>query len=210
MCTAGRESLFGHIVRWKMELSEVGAVVETCWKEIPQHFPGVRCDVFQVMPDHVHGIIELPVRPTRPPVGAEFILPTLEASVGTRHAVSRHESKMSQHESERLNRFGKPLPGSLSTVIRSFKSAVTNKAHKANLRAGPIWQSRFYDRIIRDDTARFYIEQYIELNPLLWYLDAHNPSRGGQYPDDLRAVLTKEFGLTERVIEWLAERGYAI
>lgn len=68
----------------------------------------------------------------------------------------------------------------------------------------------FFDRIIRDDVERFFIERYIELNPLLWYLDAHNPSGGGQYPDDLGAVHTKEFGLTEQVIEWLAERGYPI
>ncbi len=208
MCTAGRDSIFGQIVRGKMELSEIGRIVETCWHEIPRHFPGVRCDVFQVMPNHVHGILDLPVRPTRSPVGVESLHFSIGTHVGTRHAASQHESKISQHESGVLNRFGRPLYGSLSTVIRSFKSAVTNKAHKANLRTGPIWQSRFYDRIIRDDIERFFIEQYIELNPLLWYLDPRNPSRHGHCPDDLREILTKDFGLTEQAIEWLAERGF--
>jgi REP element-mobilizing transposase RayT len=31
--------------------------VEGVWKEIPDHFPTVRVDVFQIMPDHVHGIV---------------------------------------------------------------------------------------------------------------------------------------------------------
>jgi hypothetical protein len=31
------------------------------------------------------------------------------------------------------------------------------------------------DRIIRDDTEQYFIEQYITLNPLMWEIDRNNP-----------------------------------
>jgi REP element-mobilizing transposase RayT len=60
-----------------------------------------------------------------------------------------------------------PKPKSLPTIIRSFKSAVTNKMHVVGF-VGNVWQSRFHDHIIRNDRELFAIRQYIKNNPLNW------------------------------------------
>jgi len=54
-------------------------------------------------------------------------------------------------------------PGSVSTIIRSYKSVVTKHARKIN--PAFIWQPRFYDHIIRNDGSYERIRQYITENP---------------------------------------------
>jgi REP element-mobilizing transposase RayT len=41
----------------EVELSEVGQIVEACWRSTAAHWPQLRLDVFEVMPNHLHGII---------------------------------------------------------------------------------------------------------------------------------------------------------
>ena len=55
---------------------------------------------------------------------------------------------------------------SLSTIIRSYKSAVSKSAHDACFDFG--WQSRFHDHIIRNNESLLRIEQYIINNPAQW------------------------------------------
>ena len=43
--------------RWAVEASEIGRIVEKCWREIPEQWPGVEILESQLMPDHFHGII---------------------------------------------------------------------------------------------------------------------------------------------------------
>ena len=42
---------------WRVEPSEIGRIVEQCWREIPQQWPGVETIESQLMPDHFHGLI---------------------------------------------------------------------------------------------------------------------------------------------------------
>jgi len=70
--------------------------------------------------------------------------------------------------------FGHVLPQSISTIIGSFKSICTKTINQKypNLKFG--WQTRFYDRIIRDETALNNIRNYIYNNPFKWELDRNN------------------------------------
>ena len=71
--------------------------------------------------------------------------------------------------------FGKPIPGSIPTIIRSFKSAVP---YRINLLRGakdiPIWQRNYYEHIIRDIKDWDRIHRYIEVNPSIWAEDDEN------------------------------------
>jgi putative transposase len=60
-------------------------------------------------------------------------------------------------------RFG-PQSNNLASIIRGFKSSVTVEARK--LDADFAWQSRFHDRIIRDEMELENIIQYIYDNPI--------------------------------------------
>ena len=58
-CVQERKCLLGEIADGKMQLSDIGRVVEECWSAIPEHFGHVRLDVFVVMPNHIHGILSI-------------------------------------------------------------------------------------------------------------------------------------------------------
>ncbi len=62
-----------------------------------------------------------------------------------------------------------PKPGSISTIIRSYKSVVTKNAHFINPNFA--WQSRFHDHIIRNQSAFDKIQKYIANNPKNWKED---------------------------------------
>lgn len=62
----------------------------------------------------------------------------------------------------------------LSNIVGSFKSAVTKKIRK-ELNSKFYWQSRFYDRIIRNEEELLIIRNYILQNPLRWSFDNAPP-----------------------------------
>ena len=59
-----------------------------------------------------------------------------------------------------------PKPGSISVVIRSFKSVVTKHAHR--IHADFEWQTLFHDRIIRNLDEFIRVKYYIRNNPKNW------------------------------------------
>ena len=59
ICCHNRECLFGEILYGEMVLNDAGKIADGCWLEIPNHFPNAVLHEYIVMPNHVHGIIEL-------------------------------------------------------------------------------------------------------------------------------------------------------
>lgn len=162
-----------------MDLSGLGRIAEEDWNAIPTHYDNVTLGVHQVMPNHIHGIITVRDTASRvPPDTASRVPPDAAIRVPRQRA------------------FGKPIPNSLSTIVGSFKSGVTRRIHDAGLTAEPhIWQSRFFDRIIRDDRSHFFVEQYIVLNPLIWEYDRHNPAGKCLTIDQFEGILRSKFGI---------------
>ncbi len=80
----------------------------------------------------------------------------------------------------KTEQFGKPVPGSIPTIVRSFKSATTR--HISALRGtpgAPVWQRNYYEHIIRTEESLNRIREYILTNPLRWAVDRENPYRQG-------------------------------
>lgn len=63
------------------------------------------------------------------------------------------------------NTFG-PQRQNLGAIVRAFKSSVKRFANQNNLEFE--WQSRYHDRIIRDQRALDAIRRYIKNNPGKW------------------------------------------
>jgi len=59
ICTQDKMCLFGEIMDEEMALNEIGIIVKNCWLAIPEHYPHVKLHEFIIMPNHIHGIIEL-------------------------------------------------------------------------------------------------------------------------------------------------------
>ncbi|KAF0196380.1 MAG: hypothetical protein FD169_997 [Bacillota bacterium] len=72
--------------------------------------------------------------------------------------------------------FGRPTKGSLATVLRSFKAAVT-KEIKGQMRTNDVWQRGYYEHVIRNDRAMLEIKEYILTNALKWELDDMHPTK---------------------------------
>ncbi len=130
MCTKNMKPVFGTVVNDRMALNDPGRIADQCWREIQAHFPRAVVHEHVVMPNHVHGLLHL--------------TPDGWAINGI---TARREA------------FGKPVAGSVPTIVRSYKAAVSKALGES------IWQSRFYEVRARDDAARANIRRYIRHNP---------------------------------------------
>ena len=145
ICTQERKCLFGDGLTEKMALSEIGEKVRQFWLEIPQHFQHVDLDTFVVMPNHLHGILNI-------------------LDVGVQHV----EPLPQKHQYQKI------IPKSLGSIIRSYKATVTRWCGQ-NGCASFKWQRNFYERVIRNQSELSRIREYIVNNPLKWHLDKENP-----------------------------------
>jgi len=85
ICVDNGKSLFGNIVEGKMILSAIGEVANTLWHEIKNHIHNVRLCEFVVMPNHIHGIVEITNHITNVNIGVP---------VGARHAPPLHWQRL--------------------------------------------------------------------------------------------------------------------
>lgn len=155
ICVKNRELLFGNVRNGKMKLSEIGTLAEKYWLEIPQHFPFVKLHDHVIMPNHVHGIIQI----DKPDNNI--------SNVETQNFASLPCGKPKLQK----NQFG-PQSKNLASIIRGFKIGVTKNARKINPYFA--WQSRFHDHIIRNEKSFRNISNYIQNNPKNWKTDTFN------------------------------------
>ena len=162
ICAADRGNIFGRIEDGRAVLSALGETVRACWVQIPDHFAAATIKEFVVMPNHFHGIVALGVSGRYQAalgVGARYIVP-------------------SDTTARTPERFQKPVKGSIPTIVRTFKAAVTRDARK-NLRfgSGRIWQSNYFEHVLRDDEEYAKATRYILENPARWQWDQENLER---------------------------------
>jgi len=132
------------VINGKMHLSEIGNIAYQMWYELPDHFPFIVMDAFVVMPDHIHGIIGIN-KYAGPPIA------------GALHATPLHQHDATPPANETMSSIS-PKSGSLSVVVRSYKSAVTKHEHKFDI--GFSWQRGFYYVIICTSGQMSRIRKY--------------------------------------------------
>jgi putative transposase len=144
ICTHNHKCLFGKIIGGKMILNDPGEITRHCWLGMTNHFSMVVLDEYIIMPNHMHGII------------------ILNDNTVARHAVPlRH-----------FEQFGKPTRQSIPTIIRSFKSAATKHINETHKIPGlPVWQSNYFEHIIRHESELLKTREYIIYNPMHWTSD---------------------------------------
>jgi REP element-mobilizing transposase RayT len=61
--------------------------------------------------------------------------------------------------------FGRPIAGSLATILGSFKSACTKRINELrDVRGVPVWQRGYYDHVVRRGPELYRIRRYIHDN----------------------------------------------
>ena len=157
ICTKDRIHHFGSVENGEMFLSEIGKLADEFWAEIPQHFPFVKLDEFVIMPNHTHGILVIDKnRSSKNGDGDD------DTGTGTKPPI------VDPPKNQQMQKIS-PKPGSISTIIRSFKSVTTKHARK--IQPNFAWQPRFHDHIIRNQLSHNNIRNYIKNNPQQWKED---------------------------------------
>ena len=156
ICAKNRALLFGNVQDGEMKLSEYGVCADKCWNDIPLHFPNVVLHKYVVMPNHIHGIIEIVDAGNGNNVGANY--------VGAKNFSPLQIPTQQPPQPEQTTR---PTGTSrtVGSIVRGFKIGVTK-----GIGFSP-WQRNYYERIIRDENAYDTITEYIEQNPMKWELD---------------------------------------
>jgi putative transposase len=183
ICTQNRECLFGDIANGKMQLNPMGEIAHAEWIKTEQMRPNIQLHESIVMPNHIHGIIQIthPVvgaRCTRPPHTSTpqpiaNIRPTdgnaiahhtgtgTDMGVADRNAIADHTG---------LGRVQRAP--TIGDMVRGYKSSVTRRINEIrNMSGVPVWQRNYHEHIIRTETAYFNIAEYIQTNPQRWQED---------------------------------------
>ena len=161
-----RQSIFGEIIDGEMRLNALGVIARDEWFRTALMRPYVELfdDEFVVMPNHIHGIIWITNQPDR--WGTARRAPTDDLQ---RRAPI-------DDPTPNLEQFGKPVSGSIPTIVRSYKSVVTKNINELRgAPSNPIWQRNYYEHIITTDREYESIVEYIDANPCAWLNDSENP-----------------------------------
>lgn len=158
ICVKNMAHVFGHVYKEEMVYSPIGNAAVKCWKEIPKHFPFVILDEFIVMPNHVHGIIQIS---DAGGVGAQNFAPVRYAHPSRMIGLIRGLNPSIQYR----NSFS-PQSQNLGSIIRGFKVGVMKYAKENDIQFA--WHRSFNDKVIRDEWALHNIRKYIRNNPKNW------------------------------------------
>ena len=165
ICTPNKVQLFGNIAEMQMNLNTLGQVASRCLHEIPCHFPNAKIMESIVMPNHVHAVI---------------FMKDDQIEKATTGEKGLNETRKGGKEAGKTclaptgGVFGKPKPGSIPTIVGSYKSAVTKMINRQFPKlCSVIWQRGYYERVIRDEKELASVIEYIRSNPANWERDEH-------------------------------------
>jgi putative transposase len=179
ICAKGQECLFGNIVNREMVLNNAGQMVETVWNELPKFYPSVSIDAFQIMPNHIHGIIVITRQDDVPTVGAGPRACPFFAQ--PREGGRRPKGGQPRGVAPTGEKSGFEGVLSLPDIVHRFKTMTTKryadgvKQHGWPSFPGKLWQRNYYEHIIRDENDMARIREYITNNPAQWDTDRENP-----------------------------------
>lgn len=181
ICTHQRQHLFGKICDRNMVTNDAGRAAHAHWQRLVQHFAHIRLDAFVVMPNHVHGIIQIVEWPdvadvnesgrSSPTSGrGEAFSPNQSRSDAKRYSENASPPRSVDGSTDRPHA---PSPGSIGAIVGNYKSVSTRQINRLCRPSGnPIWQRNYHDRIIRTPTELDNVRAYIQSNPQNWQSDA--------------------------------------
>jgi len=165
--------ILGHIHNDEMIYNDWGKIILTEWLKSFEIRNELFCDIFQIMPNHLHAIITIIPAAGR---GNDGVQPH------GRVALQENPGEINPH-SKKNHPIRKPK--SISSFIAGFKSATNTEIDNAidagiNLfpefgkfnRNNHFWQPNYHDHIIRNESSYNRIFNYIKSNPKNWKNDS--------------------------------------
>jgi len=172
ICSQNRKYLFGKITNDIMILNDAGIMIDKLWNEISFDFLNINLCEHVIMPNHIHGIIEI----TR--VGADSI------SAQNTPINSPSDLLNTRADIESAPTLPPTAKTDIHRIIQSFKRHTTIKyieMVKQNILPPfkkKIWQRNYWEHIIRNENEYYQIAQYINNNAIKWEDDKLNGGKG--------------------------------
>ena len=135
-----------------MSMTKLGVYTESYTGYLNSKYDDFKILSHVIMPNHIHFIIYV------------------DNSINNKH--DKQETNVNSDINEMMSDIAKQC-GRLSSIIAIFKSSVTKYAMKNNVPFA--WQTRFYDRIIRDYHEFINVDNYIKNNIINWKDDEFYP-----------------------------------
>jgi len=146
-------------------LNEYGKIAEQQWYWLAKQYPYIILHSFVVMPNHIHGIIE--INRGNVGTGRDLSHNIDDISIGTGGNISSRTGRD----------LSLPKIKSLSELMGAYKTTVSKQIHllENNDMVQPVnkfaWQRSFHDHIIRNNESYQKIYNYIINNPQKWVED---------------------------------------
>ncbi len=153
ICCSDRICRFGNIIENEMTINEFGQIAYNEWIKLTERFANFELDVFQIMPNHLHGII------------------VLNDTVGAGFTPARNDDN-AQNDSVDDKRAGASPAPTVSDIVGAYKSLAANGClgiyKSKNETMGKLWQRNYHEHIIRNEQSYQTISNYIINNPSKW------------------------------------------
>lgn len=147
ICIQNKECLLGEIINQKMILNNAGMLIDTIWHEIPKYYEGFKIHEYIVMPNHIHGIIEI----------------SSQGRIQGSEGGDRTPPLRVLTLSDVMQRFK-------TMTTNKYIYGVKNYDWKAFPKQ--LWQRSYYEHIIRNEKTLEEIQTYIIDNPRNWDKDS--------------------------------------
>lgn len=158
LCVINKICMFGNVVDGKMQLNDMGQLVEQEWlNTINIRHDDVRLHNYIVMPNHFHAIIEIRRGESHSPQSH-----SPQSHSSQPHSLKSHspqtinEGNINKNDSPQRMKSPSKTVGA---IVRGFKGAVSRQLGYT------VWQRNYYEHIIRTDESYRHISNYIENNP---------------------------------------------
>jgi len=175
ICVTNRLEIFGHIENDKMILNELGKLAKQEWLNTPIIRENISLGEFQLMPNHMHGIIQINFSKGNPEDTGKFKSPSETIGAIIRGFKGAATTKIKNLIREyRLN--NKSGTGELQFAPKQFAPKQFDSINSIDLNKS-IWQRDYFEIIIKDARAYQNISQYIINNPKKWNEDKFNPKQ---------------------------------
>ncbi|HXR33155.1 MAG TPA: transposase [Verrucomicrobiae bacterium] len=146
ICSVERKSIFGCIENGQPMENALGQIIRACWLQIPDHFSAVETDAFVIMPNHLHGILNIKKRVpgNDRPNREAFSSPTFAS-----------------------------IPTIVRTFKAGVTRLARQQGQWPD---GAIWQRDYFERVIRNGKEYVETCRYIAENPTGWESDEDHPA----------------------------------
>lgn len=164
ICAYKRQRLFGEVHNDEMVLNEYGEIVLFTWNDLINHNTNIELDTFQIMPNHIHGIIII-----NDAADNRAGLEPVSNRAGLESVSNRAGLEPAPTDCNPIVRAGSK-PARLSEIIRQLKifSAKRINHSRQSLFPEPVWHRNYYEHIIRNTQSYNNIADYIRTNPQRW------------------------------------------